>query len=109
VSVALGAYVLQRKNETWLAYMVFLLGISILAPQLIRLYYENNAAISPGDYLLLADSKEEAGSFENTIMYLERYERKVNDQRVKEEIEKRISGLRTRLAEKVSHPPVTNK
>jgi hypothetical protein len=75
--------------------------ISILAPQVVKLYTETYNLIPTNDYLLLANEKEKTGEYESAITYLERCNQRTQNKVLQEQIAKKIPDLQQKLANKV--------
>jgi len=83
-----------KHGQPGLAYFIFLIIITMAAPQLMKIYSDANPAIPPGDYLKLATIKEENGDIEEAIKYLKKFIERTSDKSLKEKVNEKISILR---------------
>lgn len=91
--------VLNKQNESWLAYSLFIMIVLVGIPGVFSVYsqiYKINPAIPTQDYLELAKVKESKGDLGNAINYYQKYLNKVDNEHSKKEVEQKIFKLRSR-------------
>ena len=89
--------VLIKRGETGWAYIFVMVFIMIAGPMFIDRYLEYFSFVPKGDYLLLANFKEQNNDFTSAIKYLEKYKKYISDDQMKDKVNKRIESLEEKL------------
>lgn len=75
------------------SYTILVFLMVFFIPQTVRLYPEIAPIIPAGDYLKLAQIKEQSGEFSIAIRYFQVYQNKVDNDEIKSQIDQEICEL----------------
>jgi len=92
-AVTLAAFLLMRHGQTWLAYLVFMIGMISVPSGIMSSYSKIVDTVPAGDLVKLAQIKASAGEYEQAVKYLESAKDKTKSEGFKKELQNQIDVL----------------